>query len=98
MSHRKWRWIDSGEGGAAWNMALDEAILDAVVECISPPTIRLYRWELPAISIGKFQQEARGLDIEACSKLGIPVVRRITGGRAVLHGSDQTLAMMVPMG
>lgn len=96
MSHRKWRWIVSGEGAPSWNLALDEAILDAVVEGISPPTIRLYRWELPAISIGKFQQASRGLDLYACATHRVPIVRRMTGGRAVLHGSDQTFSIMLP--
>src|SRR5262245_55330813 len=96
MLHKKWRWIESGEGSPAWNMALDEAILDAVIEGISPPTIRLYRWERPAISVGKFQHVCRGLNVDACAALGVPVVRRLTGGRAVLHGSDQTFSLMVP--
>src|SRR5262249_61437229 len=96
MSHRKWRWIDSGEGSPAWNMALDEAILDAVAEGISPPTVRLYRWESPSISIGKFQLAARGLDLAACAARDIPVVRRPTGGRAVLHWSDQTFSIILP--
>src|SRR5258706_8848945 len=91
-----WRWIDSGEGGASWNMAIDEAILDAVIEGISPPTIRLYRWDTAAVSIGRFQEPARGIDLDACMRLNIPIVRRMTGGRGVLHGSDQTISIAVP--
>src|SRR5260221_7135485 len=97
MKRVTWRWIDSGEGGASWNMAIDEAILDAVIEGISPPTIRLYSWDSGAISIGRFQEPTRGIDLEACKRLNIPVVRRMTGGRGVLHGSDQTISIVVPV-
>jgi lipoate-protein ligase A len=97
LAHQTWRWIDSGEGEASWNLAVDEAILDAVTDGISGPTIRLYRWDAPTISVGRFQEVNRGVDLEACERLNVSVVRRITGGRGVLHGTDQTISIVVPV-
>ncbi len=76
-------------------MAADEAILDSVVAGTSPATIRLYRWNKTSISVGRHQDIARGLDLEQCRQLDVPLVRRPTGGRAVLHGSDQTVSAAI---
>jgi lipoate-protein ligase A len=78
-------------------MAVDEAILDAVTEGLAPPTLRLYRWEAPAISLGRFQDELRGVDIAACAEQGVDLVKRPTGGRGVLHGTDQTVGIALPI-
>ncbi len=94
---RTWRLLEHGPCGAAWNMAVDEAMLDAVEASLAPPTLRLYRWDSPAVSVGRFQDVARGLDLDACRRLGVEVVRRPTGGRGVLHGGDQTLSVAVPL-
>lgn len=92
----EWRLLRDGEHSAAWNMAVDEAILDAVIEGIAPPTLRLYRWNEPAISVGRFQSITRWIDTAACQALGVSIVRRPTGGRGILHGGDQTLSITVP--
>lgn len=94
----RWRLILDGRNGAVWNMAVDEAILDAVIQGISRPTIRMYRWDPPAVSVGRFQCVARSLNLEACQRFGIDLVRRCTGGRAVLHDEDETLSIVVPAG
>ena len=93
-----WRLIDSGPGPGAWNLALDEAIFDAVRERRSPPTLRLYGWEAPTLSLGYAQDAARDLDHAACAAAGIAVVRRATGGRAVLHDREVTYSVAVPAG
>lgn len=93
-----WRLIDSGPGPGAWNLALDEAIFDAVRERRSPPTLRLYGWEAPTLSLGYAQDGARDLDLAACAAAGIAVVRRATGGRAVLHDREVTYSVAVPAG
>src|ERR1041385_7304497 len=90
-----WRLILDSECDAAWNMAADESILESVVIGDSPPTIRIYRWDSTAISVGRHQDVARGLQVERCNKLGIRLVRRPTGGRAVLHGTDQTVSAAI---
>jgi len=70
-------------------MALDEAISEAVREKISPPTLRLYEWDRPSLSIGYFQKVS-DIDLEYCNAKDYPVVRRQTGGRAILHDAELT--------
>lgn len=70
---------------AASNMALDEAIARAVGTGESPATLRLYGWDPPAVSIGYFQEVQEEVDLDFCGSNGIAVVRRLTGGGAVLH-------------
>ncbi len=72
-------------------MAADLACLDDVAAG-GPPVLRLYRWSPPALSLGRFQPED-DVDREACHALGVEVVRRPTGGRALLHGGDLTYAV-----
>ncbi|HEB01824.1 MAG TPA: lipoate--protein ligase family protein, partial [Nitrospirae bacterium] len=74
---------------AAFNMALDEALLDSACKGESPPTLRLYGWSEPAVSIGRHQR-ASDVDLAFCRERSIPVVRRPTGGRAILHGLELT--------
>ena len=97
FSRMRWRLILDGRNGAAWNMAVDEAILDAVIQGISPPTIRMYRWERPAISLGRFQNIAQGVNLDACVRYDVELVRRPTGGRAVLHDDDETVSIILPV-
>jgi len=75
-------------------MAADLALLDAV-ERGGEPALRVYRWIPAAISLGRFQPET-DLDLDACSAHGVEVVRRPTGGKALLHGGDLTYAVAMP--
>lgn len=93
-----WRLLDSGPASGPWNLALDEAIFHAVRTGASPPTLRLYRWSAPALSIGYAQDRERDVDLDACRALGIAVVRRVTGGRAVLHDAEVTYSVAAPAG
>ncbi|MEW6570635.1 MAG: biotin/lipoate A/B protein ligase family protein [Nitrospirota bacterium] len=70
-------------------MALDEAISGAVKSGSAPPTLRLYGWSRPSVSIGFFQRIS-DLDLDYCLSKKIPVVRRTTGGRAILHDDEIT--------
>ncbi|HYB71762.1 MAG TPA: lipoate--protein ligase family protein [Candidatus Sulfotelmatobacter sp.] len=90
-----WRLI-RGTGRPAENMARDAAMAWAVGEGIVPPTLRLYRWEPGAVSLGYGQRPEAALDLLACARAGLAVVRRPTGGGAVLHGRDLTYAVAVP--
>lgn len=85
----RWRVIDSGHCSAAYNMAVDEAIALSVKKGVSPPTLRLYGWNSLAVTIGCFQR-ANDVDIKYCAEKYIPIIRRPTGGRAILHGDDIT--------
>lgn len=67
------------------NMAVDEAILRARIEEMVPNTIRFYRWRPSAVSIGRFQDILQQVYLENCTKYGVDVVRRISGGGAVYH-------------
>lgn len=95
---RTWRLLWDDEGSPAWNMAVDEAILDAATEKLVPPTLRLYRWERLCVSVGRFQGVGKTVNLQACRQLHIPIVRRPTGGRGILHGGDQTISIVVPLG
>jgi lipoyl(octanoyl) transferase len=88
-----WRFIENGPGAAAWNMAVDEAIVESCRRGFTPPTLRMYTWTHAAVTIGYFQNADRDIDEEVCESEGIPIVRRITGGRAVLHGFDLTYSV-----
>jgi len=70
-------------------MALDEAISEAVRQKSSPPTLRLYGWVRPSLSIGYFQKVS-DINLEYCNLKDYPVVRRQTGGRAILHDAELT--------
>jgi lipoate-protein ligase A len=88
----QWRLIVDGEADGARNMAMDEAILGAVVEGQVPPTLRLYAWSPPCLSLGR-NQPASDVDLEACRTAGVDVVRRPTGGRAILHIDELTYSV-----
>ena len=88
-----WRLIDTGAADGAWNMAVDEALLEAHRLGMAPPTLRLYRWSKPTLTLG-YAQRLDGFDTAALAAAGIDVVRRHTGGRAVLHAGDFTYSMV----
>jgi lipoate-protein ligase A len=70
-------------------MALDEAISGEVLNSSAPPTLRFYEWEIPSVSLGCFQRTA-DVNLDYCGEAGIPVVRRPTGGRGILHDVEIT--------
>jgi len=96
MPYRRWRLIRSGALGGAENMALDEALLEAVASGRSRPVLRLYRWDPPTVTLGYGQRGRHAVNLAACRDLGLDVVRRSTGGRAVLHDREATYAVISP--
>lgn len=76
-------------------MALDEAILDAVQEGQASPTLRLYAWDPPCLSIG-YAQSVQDVDQSAINALGWDWVRRPTGGKAILHTDEITYSIAAP--
>lgn len=83
-----WRLIDMRIETAPTQMAIDEAIAMARNKYNTPNTIRLYRWNPSAVSIGYFQSIEKEVNLEACKEYGVDVIRRITGGGAVYHDYD----------
>jgi len=89
-----WRLIRHGPMDAYWNMAVDEAIFLTSRRSECKPTLRFYTWDRPSISLGRFQKVAGSIDVDFCRKRNIPIVRRPTGGRGVLHGTDLTFSVV----
>ncbi len=92
---RRWRLLDTGAGSAAWNMAVDEAMLWAHTRGVVPPTLRFFTWRPPAVSVGYFQDLETEVDLGVCRARGYQVVRRPTGGRAVLHDRELTYSVVI---
>lgn len=88
-----WRLLLTDPARGAWNMAVDEAILECVGKSVSPPTLRLYAWEPPCLSLGH-AQPVSDVDIPRLKERGWDLVRRPTGGRAVLHTDEITYAVI----
>jgi lipoyl(octanoyl) transferase len=80
---------------AATNMALDEAMLRAA-PALGATLVRLYTWDRRSVSFGRNQRCEGIYSAERCRALGVPVVRRLTGGRALLHARELTYAVAAP--
>src|SRR5207245_10592018 len=78
MAPDTWRLLLDKPAGGAWNMAVDEVLLDAAAAGTAPPTLRFYAWTPPCLSLGYFQP-FDVVDIDGCRALGVEVVRRPTG-------------------
>jgi lipoyl(octanoyl) transferase len=91
----EWRLIGLEAGRGDANMATDEALLEYAAA--GPPTLRLFTWSEPWLSIGCLQQIS-DVDVSACQRAGIPIVRRASGGTAVLHESTLAFSLVVPAG
>jgi len=91
MHPQAWLLLQSGPGEAAFNMALDEALLHSAPR-LGQPALRFYGWTEPAASFGYFQKHAV---IERLTSLR-PLVRRPTGGGLVLHDADWTYSLVFP--
>lgn len=94
MERPIWRMIKTDPLSGAMNMALDEVLLDSVQAGTSPPVVRLYRWQPQAVTLGYSQRGAGQVNPEFCKAEGIDIVRRLTGGRAVLHDQEVTYSVI----
>lgn len=88
-----WRLICDGADDGDRNMAIDRAMLDAHEAGLVPPTLRLYRWSRPTVSLGRFQNTG-DVDMSFCAAEGIDMCRRPTGGRGVLHDDEITYSIV----
>ena len=90
-----WRLLITSPARGAWNMAVDEAILEHIGGRKSLPTLRLYAWEPACLSLGHAQPFA-DVDVDRLNAHGWEVVRRPTGGRAILHTDELTYSVIAP--
>jgi lipoate-protein ligase A len=91
----QYRFLNTGIQDAALNMAIDEAILMHHLRDEVPPTLRVFRWSHPSISLGRFQSIEREINSDVCQQLGVTLVRRPTGGRAVYHRDEFTYSIII---
>lgn len=92
-----WRYIPFSIHTGAENMAIDEAIMLNMAQETNPqPVLRFYGWKPPTLSLGYAQRYAKEVLEEACVQAGVDVVRRPTGGRAVLHQYELTYSVIAP--
>ncbi|WP_157606281.1 lipoate--protein ligase family protein [Schlesneria paludicola] len=85
--------IDPVASSGAWNMAVDEALLESAITD-NVATLRWYQWREPTVSLGYFQKSADLVDNDSIA--GLPVVRRLTGGGAILHDNELTYSICLP--
>jgi lipoyl(octanoyl) transferase len=95
-SDATWRLLLDPPATGAWNMAVDEVLLDGAAAGSAPPTLRFYQWAPPCLSLGYFQA-FDVVDVAACRRLGVDIVRRPTGGRAILHDRELTYSVALPL-
>lgn len=95
MRDMKWRLVDDGPASGAWNMAVDEALLLGQAAGNSPPTLRFYGWQPACLSLGRFQKLTDG-QWQRLARAPVDLVRRPTGGRAVLHQHEVTYCAVFP--
>src|SRR5947209_10869271 len=90
-----YRFLNTNVHNAAMNMAIDESILTHHLKGEVPPTLRVFRWSQPSISLGRFQSIEREIVSEQCLESGVALVRRPTGGRAVYHRDEFTYSIVI---
>jgi lipoyl(octanoyl) transferase len=92
-----WNFLNTGRHPGAFNMEFDESLVQALAESKGTSTVRVYGWQPPAISLG-WNQRLDEIDTSRAQRDGIDVVRRPTGGRAILHSEELTysVAMAAP--
>jgi lipoyl(octanoyl) transferase len=87
-----WRLLYTPPSNGAWNMAVDESILEHIYHGQALPTLRLYSWNPPCLSLG-YAQSFADVDTERVKANGWEIVRRMTGGRAILHTDELTYSV-----
>ncbi len=97
MQNTSWRFIDTGFNPGAYNMQLDERLARELLAGTGVPTLRLFQWKPWAISIG-YNQSLNDINRKRCTEDGIDIVRRPTGGRAILHAEELTYGVVMPAG
>ncbi|GGH84365.1 lipoate-protein ligase A [Pullulanibacillus pueri] len=91
----EWLFVDTGDQSAAFNMAFDEALLNWVHQGKLKPILRFYGWKPAGLSLGYFQKTKNRINIDAAKSHGFDIVRRPTGGLAVLHDNELTYSVVI---
>ncbi len=92
----RWTFIDTGFHPGAFNMEFDEMLAARAASDPETAALRVYGWNPDAISIGVHQSED-DFDAAALKREGIDLVRRPTGGRAILHSHELTYSVAMPV-
>jgi len=100
MKSKNWIFIDTGKKSPHFNMEFDRYFFENFGKTFSVPIFRLYEWEFPAITVGKFQKPEEFLNMDEVKKDSVSVIKRITGGGAILHDFEVTFSFVtaVPEG
>lgn len=95
-----WRLVVSEPADSFANMAVEESVMEHVSMGLSPPTLRFFRWSVPAVVIGAQQRVHEVVDVELCREKGIQICRRMSGGGAVFKDPEGELnySLVVPRG
>jgi lipoate-protein ligase A len=93
---QQWRLLVTPSSSGAWNMAVDETVLESLEQNMALPSLRLYAWEPPCLSIG-YAQPSLDINFARLSAHGWDWVRRPTGGRAILHTDELTYSIIAPL-
>src|SRR6185369_16173948 len=93
-----WRLIVTSPLSGAENMAIDEALLRSFDPESSLPVLRLYGWNPPALSLGRFQKAAEVLDLTRCRADDVTIIRRVTGGGLIYHADELTYSLVCAPG
>ena len=92
---RHWQFLNTGENTGAFNMEFDMDLAERLMDGTIPPTLRLYGWKPWSVSLG-YNQTEKDIDLARCTERGFDVVRRPTGGRAILHSNELTYSVVMP--
>lgn len=90
----RWQFLNTGFHSGSYNMCVDELLADALLRGGGFPTLRVYGWAPHALSLG-YHQPLADIDAGRCAAYGIDVVRRPTGGRAILHADELTYSVVM---
>ena len=88
-----WRLLNTGARSGAWNMAFDEAVLEHAQRGEVPTTLRFFSWDPACLSLGQ-GQSSQDVDVKRLEECGWELVRRLTGGRAILHTDELTYSVI----
>src|SRR5512143_892598 len=97
LGTRVWRHSVNAALSGAENMAIDEALMHRAAES-GEGVFRIYRWREPTLSLGRHQRARDAYDPDKAASLGVALVRRMTGGRALLHWREVTYSVTAPIG
>ena len=93
--NKKWWFLDTSWSAGPANMATEEAILNYKINHPeAPPTLRVFGWSPPCVSLGR-TQPFNDMNLVKCRELGIYIVRRLTGGTAILHDRELTYSIII---